>query len=183
MIRYRQLWRSESSRPRSAPGSPPVRCLGDDGRDSAGPCCWPGRADGSGSTLEIKDTGEDYDRSGSWRSSSEFGGSPGKAGLGPDNRIVFNEILAHTDPPDVDMIELFNTTAEAIEITNWYVSDSPEKYFSFKIEQPTTVVAGGYHVLTETQFGDGLGALNSFHGEDLWLIEADAAGKPIRFVD
>jgi hypothetical protein len=144
---------------------------------------WPGRADGNGSTLEISDTSGDPNDPNTWRSSSEFGGSPGAPGKGPDNRIVFNEVLAHTDPPDVDMIELFNMSGEPINVANWYLSDSSTDYFKFKISGPATIAAGGYYVLSETTFGTALGRLSSYRGEDLWLIEADARGKPVRFVD
>jgi hypothetical protein len=145
---------------------------------------WPGRADGGGSSIEVLDPQGDYNDGDNWRSSSEFGGTPGSAGLGPDNRLVFNEILAHTDPPDVDMIELMNTTSSAIDINGWYLSDSNANYLKYRIvENDTRVPPGGYYVLTETQFADALGGLSSYQGEELWLIESHSSGRPVRFVD
>jgi len=70
---------------------------------------WPGRSDGDGSALEVLATAGDFDDGDNWRSSSEHGGTPGYIGLGPDNRIVINEVLTHTDLPLVDSIELYNT--------------------------------------------------------------------------
>ncbi len=84
----------------------------------------PGRADGDGSSLEVVDAAGDFADPGNWRSSSEYGGTPGSAGAGPDNRIVINEVLTHTDPPLCDNIELFNTTESAIDIGGWTLSDA-----------------------------------------------------------
>ncbi|MCX7427381.1 MAG: CotH kinase family protein, partial [Planctomycetia bacterium] len=71
---------------------------------------WPGRADGHGSALERIDTVADIADPANWRSSTEYGGSPGEAGLGPITDVLVNEVLSHTDPPQVDAIELVNTT-------------------------------------------------------------------------
>ena len=69
---------------------------------------WPGRADGKGSTLEVIDPAADLANSENWRSSSEYGGTPGSAGEGPATSILINEVLAHTDVPVLDTIELHN---------------------------------------------------------------------------
>ncbi len=59
---------------------------------------WPGRADGTGSSLEVIRTAGNYDDSDNWQPSVDFGGSPGRAGsVRPP--VVINEVLAHTDPP------------------------------------------------------------------------------------
>ena len=46
-----------------------------------------------------------------WRPSSEFHGSPGYADPRPDRRIVINEVLSAPAAPDLDFIELFNSSA------------------------------------------------------------------------
>lgn len=140
---------------------------------------WPGRANGRGSSLEAVDPDGDYSDPGTWRSSSEFGGSPGTVGQGPDNRIVVNEILAHTRPTQLDMVELHNTSTTAIDINYWYISDSTDDYFKFQVIGPTRIQPNGYQVFTEAELGfDFSGA----YGGELWLIEADSNGRPARFV-
>ncbi len=152
---------------------------------------WPGRADGDGSTLELIDPANpDYAAPSAWRSSSEYGGSPGAAGLGPDNRIVVNEVLTHTDPPLSDTIELFNTTAGAINISGWFLSDSKSNYRKYAIPASTVLPAGGYIAFNETNhFNTSMGVdsndfgLNGAHGDDVYLLQTDAQGRLVRFVD
>jgi hypothetical protein len=112
---------------------------------------WPGRADGKGSSLEIIDPAGNHDDSENWRASSEFHGTPGAAGTGPDGRIVVNEVLTHTDEPALDAIELHNTTGAPIDITGWLLSDSTKTYPSFAIPA-TTIPAGGYITFDENDF-------------------------------
>ena len=112
---------------------------------------WPGRADGIGSSLEVIDPASDYDNSENWRSSSEYNGSPGASGAGPDGRIVINEVLTNTDLPALDRIELHNTTTSSIEVMNWYLSDASGNYRKFRI--PTgSIPAGGYMTWDENDF-------------------------------
>ncbi|MBN2476227.1 MAG: lamin tail domain-containing protein [Pirellulales bacterium] len=161
---------------------------------------WPGRADGNGASLELIDPAavpateperalflEDGDQ---WRSSSEYGGSPGSEGAGPQNDVVINEVLSHTDWPESDTIELHNTTGAAIDIGGWYLSDTNGNYAKFRIPGGTSIPAGGYVVFDEDDFnptpltpGPNDFALDGAHGDDVWLLEGDAAGNLVRFVD
>jgi hypothetical protein len=141
---------------------------------------WPQRADGGGSSLEVIDPLNRYDDPANWRSSLEFAGSPGWAGAGPQERISITEILTHSVPPASDMVELFNPTDAAHDITNWYVSNSSDDYFRSQIKSPVSVPAHGYATLAGAQLGIDLAW---WRADELWLIEADARGKPIRFVD
>ncbi len=165
---------------------------------------WPGRADGKGSTLEYAGTAfanTDLDNPLNWRSSTEIHGSPGAAGAGPDQRIVINEILAHSNAPRVDALELFNTSASAVDVGGWYLSDekgaeTADSYRQFRIPNGTIISSGGRRVFTEVDFnpngawnpspgtpGAGEFAFDSHHGDEAWLIQADAAGKPLKFID
>ena len=153
---------------------------------------WPGRADGKGSSLEVIDTATDYDNGDDWRASSEYGGSPGVAGVGVLGDVVVNEVLTHTDPPltPSDSIELLNLTAADIDIGGWYLSDSNDDYQKYRIPTGTVLKAGSYRVFDESHFNPtpetpGLGdfSLNGAHGDEVYLLAADAAGKPTRFVD
>jgi hypothetical protein len=154
---------------------------------------WPGRADGKGSALEVIDVEGDYDDPDNWRSSSEYGGSPGVAGVGPDNRIVINEVFTHTDDPNVDTIELLNTTGAPIDLGGWYLSDDADDFRKFQIPDGTIIAAGGYLTFDEGDFNPSGGldpvghpddfSLNGAHGDDVWLLEADAEDDLVRFVD
>ncbi|MCA9200466.1 MAG: lamin tail domain-containing protein, partial [Planctomycetales bacterium] len=143
---------------------------------------WPGRADGRASTLELKeDMLADLADGNSWRSSNEFGGSPGAAGTGPIRDIVINEILTHTDLPQVDMMELHNVSNQTVPIANWYISDNNDNYFEHQISffEPA-MTAGSYRTLDENQLGFGFRGQES---DDLHIVAATVNGKPLRFVD
>ncbi len=148
---------------------------------------WPDRADGAASTLELISPLDNPNQSSSWRSSSEFNGSPGSTGLGPDNRVVINEVLAHTDLPEIDSIELYNTTGSAIDISNWFLSDTRDDYLRYTIPMGTILPANGFIVFDENDFNSsGTAAdfaLNSSSGDDLYLVSANAEGSPVGFVD
>ena len=105
---------------------------------------WPIRADGSGSALEAS--------SGIvMRASAAFGGTPGAPPFA-DPGVVINEVLAHTDPPLTDQIELKNTTTSPIDISGWFLSDSTQQYKKFQIPSGNTIPAGGYVVFDENDF-------------------------------
>ncbi|NLF30952.1 MAG: LEPR-XLL domain-containing protein, partial [Planctomycetes bacterium] len=140
---------------------------------------WPGRADGKGATLEVIDPLGDVTDPDNWRSSGEWLGTPGAAGAGMAHDVIVNEVLTHTDLPALDAIELRNTTAAAINIGGWYLSDSDGDYFKYRIPAGTTIPAGGYLVFDAEDFSFGLSSL----GEDVWLMAADAPGHLTRFVD
>jgi len=160
---------------------------------------WPGRADGKGSSLEVIDVDGDYNDDDNWRSSSEYGGSPGRAGAGPVNDVLINEVIAHTDWPLVDSIELHNTTGADINVGGWWLSDTASNYRKFQVPAGTIIPAGQYVVFYEghyvgatlvynaaTEFG-GPGAddfgLSSAEGDDVWLVETNGAGRLTWFAD
>ncbi|MDP6546263.1 MAG: lamin tail domain-containing protein, partial [Phycisphaerae bacterium] len=157
---------------------------------------WPGRADAKGAALEIIDSGGDYNDPTNWRSSAAFGGTPGDASEAPLG-VVINEVLSHTDLPDVDSIELYNTTGGTIDIGGWYLSDSwgwasnPNNgdYKKFRIPDGTSIDSGEYLVFDETDFNSSGGvdpldfALSGAHGDDVWLMKADGAGNLTHFGD
>lgn len=140
---------------------------------------WPTRANGAGSSLEMVDPTANVADPANWRSSREFGGSPGAAGAAA-SRVVINEILANTASPDMDAIELFNNGPGDVNVTNWYVSDTPENYFKGRVTAAKTVPAYGYVVLTAAEMGLDL---DGIRGGEILLMSADASGRPLQFVD
>ena len=160
---------------------------------------WPDRADGNGSSLEVIDRSGDYNDPANWRSSSEYLGTPGAAGLGPYDGIVVNEILSHSDDPLVDAIELYNPTDTDVVLDGWWLSDDSDDFFKFQIPTNTTIPAYGYVTFYEghyqgqtftvdqqTEFG-GTGAkdfaLSGSRGDDVWLLMDPGDGTSLRFVD
>ncbi len=149
---------------------------------------WPRRANGLGATLELKNVNGDPDRSSTWRSSREYGGTPGVAPSLVETPVIINEIFAHSDLPQVDAIELYNSSETVVDIGNWHLSDTVENLTKFRIPVGTEIPAGGYVVFDETDFNPGQGAnetdfaLSEF-GEELWLTAGDGSVRPTRFVD
>lgn len=140
---------------------------------------WPARANGLGSTLEIVNPTGSVTDPANWRSSVDFGGSPGRGGAAAPT-IVINEVLANTAGPDTDMVELFNHGRQDVDVNHWYVSDSSDDYFKRQIASSKTVPAAGYQVLTQSDLGFDLDGIN---GGELLLISADASGRPLQFAD
>ena len=141
---------------------------------------WPGRAAGGGSSLEVVDTAAKYDSPDNWRASSQFGGSPGRAAASVTDRVLVSEVLTHTDSPQGDMIELHNAGGLPVDIGNWYLSNSGEDYFQFRVPSGTVLDGLAYQAFSQSQFEFDL---DGARGDDLWVIAADAAGRPLRFVN
>ncbi len=138
---------------------------------------WYFAADGRGFSLVLNDAvntpvtelGKYY----SWRASTEFGGTPVAASTDPSG-VVINEILAHSDVPLSDTIELFNPTASGIDVGGWYLSDEGDELLKFQIPVGTTISAGGYLVFDESDFNpNGTGfALSGSDGDQVYLSQA-----------
>src|SRR5437773_2337477 len=63
-----------------------------------------------------------------WEASAGLGGNPGAPDVPLVNglqRIFINEFLAHTDPPQLDYIELYNYSDSSIGIGLCTLSDDP----------------------------------------------------------
>jgi len=145
---------------------------------------WYGVTDRGGFSLTIVDELADRDEwnnKGNWGASGPVGGSPGtvNGGTAPGS-IIINEVLAHTDGYPNDVIELHNTTDEAIDIGGWFLSDSNDStddLMKYRIAPDTTIPAGQYLLFTQDDhFGPGSGdpgsavafALSEF-GDDVYL--------------
>jgi hypothetical protein len=145
---------------------------------------WPVTADGWGFSLVQKTPANSQapDQGDKWRASAAVGGSPGaddpEPGLAP---IVINEILAHTDPPLYDAIELFNPTTTNVNLGGWYLSDDAAVPKKFRIPDGTSIAAGGHVHFDANQFNATPGSPDSFQlsstGEAVYLFSADPAGN------
>ena len=103
--------------------------------------------------------------------------------------MVVNEVLTHADAPQLESIELYNTTTASIDISGWYLSDSSGNYKSFHIPNGTTIGAGQYLVFTDHDFDASppIGANVPFElssgGDEVTLVSADASGNLLDFED
>ena len=127
-----------------------------DGRD------WPLLADGAGHSLvplTTNRTGNAVEYGGNWRASTYLDGSPGAADPDPVTTVRLNEIEAHTDydnptPPfdrydSNDGIELYNTSAGALPLADWYLSDDADELRKWPIPGGTTIDGDGWRWFTE----------------------------------
>ncbi|NQU24907.1 MAG: CotH kinase family protein, partial [Candidatus Nealsonbacteria bacterium] len=158
---------------------------------------WPGRADGKGATLELVDPtalpADAADRTAflndpdNWQSSVAYGGTPGGDSQ-PHQGVVVNEVLSHTDWPQVDSIELHNVTDQPIDVGGWYLSDrwgwdplvvdgGNDSYKKFRIPDGTSIPSHGYVVFDERDFNPtplspapNHFALDGARGDDVWLM-------------
>ncbi len=108
--------------------------------------------------------------------------TPGKSNYLPINDVVINEVLTHSDPPLEDAIELHNVTANAIDISGWYLSDARTFPKKFRIPDNTILAGNGYVVFYEYQFnavpGDPASfALSSAKGDEVYLSATGAGGN------
>lgn len=124
----------------------------------------------------------------SWRPNGALGGRPGQSdplppGFAP---IVINEILAHTDPPQTDAIELYNPQATNVNVGYWYLTDDFDVERKYQIPNPTIIPAGGSIYFTEAQFNPTPGVFPSFalnsEGDDVWLFSADSTSTLTGYV-
>jgi hypothetical protein len=128
---------------------------------------WPPSADGGGHSLVLAraSLGERQPRA--WAASDRINGSPGAAdttGANTYRTILLNEFLAHTDPPDLDYIELFNYGNGTINLAGCVLTDDPATN-KFIIPTNTLIGPRGFVVFYATNLGFALDA----GGETIYL--------------
>src|SRR5476651_2404420 len=121
---------------------------------------WPVAADGAGHSLVLASPtyGEGDPRA--WDISDVIGGSPGQMDSftpSPLRSVVINQFLAHTDPPDVDYIQLYNHSTNSVDVSGCFLSDDPATN-KFTIPGGTIIPPGGFVYFTEPTMGFGLNA-------------------------
>ncbi|MBI5387970.1 MAG: lamin tail domain-containing protein [Verrucomicrobia bacterium] len=128
---------------------------------------WPAAADGAGHSLVLArpSFGERDPRA--WDASDLVGGTPGTNDTQTSfsqRTILINEILAHTDPPQVDYVELYNYSASvSVNLSGCVLTDDPatNKFvITNLVLRPRSFVA-----FTEEQLGFALSA----DGETIFL--------------
>jgi len=118
--------------------------------DEAG---WPTAPDGGGYSLELIRPNGDSDAPANWRASSGLNGTPGQPNSPPSAAgIVLNEVMAenltavNVGGSYPDWVELFNTTASAVDLGGWSLTDDGNAR-KFVFTNGTIVQPGGYFVV------------------------------------
>jgi hypothetical protein len=132
---------------------------------------WPAAADGAGHSLVLArpSYGERGDPR-AWEASTWIDGSPGTADPGVDDALddlVINEVLANTEPPQEDFLELYNHGTRTLDLAGVQIADSltgPR----FVLPPATTLSPGGFLYFTASQ----LGFAFSSAGESIYLWNA-----------
>jgi regulation of enolase protein 1 (concanavalin A-like superfamily) len=132
---------------------------------------FPASADGAGHSLVLArpSYGEADPRA--WAPSDVVGGSPGEIEAfrpSPLRSVVINEFLAHTDDPELDFIELYNHSNQAVDLSGCYLSDDPSTN-KFKIPSGTSIPARGFVAFDQNQLGFALSA----SGETICFVNPD----------
>lgn len=98
--------------------------------------------------------------------------------------VVISEVLAHTDPPLEDAIEIQNIGNTSVDISGWWLSNSKSSPRRYRITNGPAIPPGGFRVIYEYQFNASTGTnavipftFNSAHGDDMVLSQTDAAGN------
>ncbi|HTI99166.1 MAG TPA: lamin tail domain-containing protein [Dongiaceae bacterium] len=133
---------------------------------------WPVTADGMGWSLVWDPASVPP-----YRASTFAGGSPGTNDPASTTAAIrINEILSHPGTGQADAIELFNPTANAVNVGGWFLSDDPATPKKYRIPAGITLGAGGYQVFTATEFGTGpTGFGLGSTGDAAYLFAGDAA--------
>ena len=147
---------------------------------------WYPITDGRGFSLVINDWNapfQTWDDKTSWRPSGHEYGTPGAddAALPAVPAILVNEVLANTDAPQKDTIELHNPTASPVDVSNWYITDDPGTPKKYRIPPGRTIAAGGYITFDENDFNPTPGTPPSFSfsslGDEAYIYSGNAAGE------
>ena len=98
-------------------------------------------------------------------------GSPGAFEMRQTSRRAAWSSMSssRTDLPQVDYIELFNTTTQAVNLTGAWLSDDDAGTNKYQIANGTTIPARGFLAFTQAQLGFALTA----DGEAIYLVNSN----------
>ncbi|MFT5494659.1 MAG: hypothetical protein ACI9TH_000050 [Kiritimatiellia bacterium] len=148
---------------------------------------WPPGANGFDfSLVRLNPTGESSDPT-NWGVSAEPYGSPGVAGQAQPQDVLINEILAASEAPYEDAVELINVTTNPVDISGWTLSNVAFALDRYRIPTRPPIPPGGFAVFYESDFNDPSNPTNTAFSLGLrgavYLSEVDAFGQPARIID
>ena len=136
---------------------------------------WPAEADGAGHSLVMMQPDYGEDSLHAWEASDYVNGNPGTYNITFDDdlaNVVINEVLAHTDLPQIDFIELYNHSNSSVSIGGLTLSDDADPndpaYLAYTIPGGTTIPARGRVVFDQNTLGFSL----SMQGDSVYLRNA-----------
>ena len=108
--------------------------------------------------------------------------SPGQPDVAPAaiQPVVINEALTHTDPPQVDTVELHNPGAAPASVGGWFLSDDHSQPMKYRIPANTIVPAAGYVLFDENQFNNNGSNSFSLFAELVRVPQGKKAPVPFR---
>jgi hypothetical protein len=118
---------------------------------------WYPQTQGGGFSLTVRSSLQAaslWGSSAGWEASGAPNGTPGTAETTPipsPGAVVVDEVLANPTTAGGDMIELYNTTSQAINVGNWWLSDSGANLAMYQIAANTSIGPGSYLVLTDAK--------------------------------
>ena len=127
---------------------------------------WPVAADGAGHSLVLARPSWGEGNPKAWKASDLAGGTPGMAetpAANPYRTVLINEILAHTDDPELDYIELYNYSTQAVNLADCILTDDPTT--NRFVLPNVTIPARGFVVYNQSELGFSLSAA----GETIYL--------------
>jgi hypothetical protein len=132
---------------------------------------WPAAADAAGHSLVLARPSHGEAEAWAWAASERPGGSPGTWDAptpGTLRTVLINELLAHTDEPQVDFLELFNYSSTSVDLSGCVLTDDPATN-KFIVPPGTTIAARGFVSFDSLQLGFALAA----DGEAVFLKYPD----------
>lgn len=132
---------------------------------------WPAAADGGGHSLVLSKPSYGERDARAWSASGFKGGSPGRWDspvVEPLSRVVINEIRARSRTPDLDYMELYNHSNEAVDLSGAFLSDTPS-VAKFRIPPGTIIPPRGFLAFDENTLGFRLSA----GGDTAWFTAPD----------
>jgi hypothetical protein len=147
---------------------------------------WPSRADGGGSSLELKEPAAQptdpaartaaLSTPAVWRSSRLRHGSPGRFDTA-ERTLVIHEVSA-APGTGADWIELHNRAGTAADLSGLHLTNDDLQPFRFTFPAATEIPAYGFRVVSAAELGFDLSHL----GGDLRLLQS-SGGEVTRFLD
>lgn len=141
---------------------------------------WPAGADGTGWTLSLKDPYLDPSLPSSWTVSASPGGTPGTANfeaVRPDGPLVFNEALLRTS--GTRWVELFNRSAEPIDLGGQYLTDDPSMPRKALLPPGTRIEPRGWLLLEDVPLGLNFSLVGPAPREEVFVALVDGQGEQI----
>ncbi len=131
---------------------------------------WPASANGGGHSIEWLGGTADPDDPANWSASGQSGGSPGASNRAVlPQSIWINEVRADgsgsaAGAEGMDWIELYNPGIEAVDLTQWSLSDGDDpRQFVFPA---STVLERGAYLVVGCRGGSGAGSIEAGFGLD-----------------